>query len=319
MHKIKNSLINNKGFYRLYILFYGIKHLMLGIKHTKIQSPESRIYQISHRLERGLCLNNRQYKINWGFNKANELVDLLSEQINIENNDSVRVGTAALGAFIRGKEQNGIPEEAEAIQQLKDHAVKSGIEITGPNEWSGVLKLCKDDILCSNSSELDLFFSRHSCRDFSNEPIDKDIIIKAIELANRAPSSCNRQASVVYVLDAKEREKITGENTMGADKYLIICGIMDSFAVNELNDWIVSTSIYAGFLSMALHAVGIGSCFMRKDIICKSGYNKKVKEICRIPDNHQIIIEMAIGNYSESFFVPLSKRKNATEMLVFCD
>ena len=312
---IKQRLIKNKTVYKMYILFYGMKQLIKGLKYTN-QSDESKIYQISHRLERGLCLDKKQYKMKWGFRKANELLSILDRNKNTEN-DSFKIGCAVLAAFIREKEELAHEEEAEELKELKAAIAEKNIRIEVDESFGGIVKVNKEDLLCDNATTSLLLSNRHSCREFSDEPIDLEKLKKAIDLANRAPSSCNRQATDVYVIDAKEREKITGENDFGADKYLIICGKMDSYGTHEINDWFVSTGIFCGYLSVALQAVGIGSVFMRKEIISKSGYNISVREKCGIPDNQQIIIEMAIGNYCDSFYVPLSKRKKTDELLHF--
>ena len=85
--------------------------------------------------------------------------------------------------------------------------------------------------------------------------------------------------------------------------------------MGELNDWIVSTSIFCGYLTLALHAVGIGSCCCRKDIIKHSNYNKNIKSLCHIPDDEQIILEILIGNYKDEFFAPVSHRRDVKDIV----
>lgn len=46
--------------------------------------------------------------------------------------------------------------------------------------------------------------SRHSIRNFSDEPVDKQKIIDALKIAQNAPSACNRQAARIYVVNDKE-------------------------------------------------------------------------------------------------------------------
>lgn len=312
--EIKQKLIANKLFYKFYIFYYGNKALIRGLKYAD-QSEESKIYQISHRLERGLCLDKKQYKNRWGFRKANELVELISKQQVKNNNDSVKIGCSVLAAYIQEKEEKAYKDEIELLNQLKDNIKSHNLKVEKDDKWGGIVKVDKDEMKRDQSSAINLFFGRHSCRDFSSKPVTKEEIRRAIEMANMAPSSCNRQATDVYILEAKDREKIMGENIFGADKYLIICGRMDSFGTGEINDWIISSSIFCGYLSMAFQAIGVGSVFMRKQTIGKSEYNDSVRKLCKIPDNQQIIIEMGIGNYCDSFYVPISKRRSVDEIL----
>ena len=90
---------------------------------------------------------------------------------------------------------------------------------------------------------------------------------------------------------------------------------MRAFSLSELNDWIVSSSVFCGYLSLALHAEGIGSCIFRKDIVQESKYNNSIKAMCHISDDEQIILEMAIGHYKDEFIVPVFCRRTAGEIL----
>ena len=44
-------------------------------------------------------------------------------------------------------------------------------------------------------------------------------------------------------------------------------------------------------------------------------YNDNIKKLCHIPDDEQIILEMAIGNYKDGFFVPVSHRRNVKDII----
>ena len=116
-------------------------------------------------------------------------------------------------------------------------------------------------------------------------------------------------------MSAAERQKAGGNNEYNANRYIILTGIMDAYVPSELEDWIVSTSIFAGYLSLALHAHGIGSCVIRKPIIYEGDFERKIRTICSIPDNESIVVEMAIGNYKEEFDVPISYRRSAGDII----
>lgn len=136
---LKSRLKNNRIIRKYYIFYSGIRHINRGLRITQNeQSTESKILQISHRLERGLCLNYKDYKLNWGFNKANELISLLTIQKQISNNDSVRIGEAVLSAFVANKEQYNDERERTSIESLKNHARQSGISLKIDPEWGGV-------------------------------------------------------------------------------------------------------------------------------------------------------------------------------------
>lgn len=194
-----------------------------------------------------------------------------------------------------------------------------GISLTSDETFAGIKNLTKNDLAHGIQNYENLFLTRHSIREFSDKPVNKEVLEKAIELALTSPSSCNRQATEIYVLDGKYKDIAVKENNMNADKFLIICGKMDYFPIEEINDWIVSTSIFCGYLSLALHSVGIAHCLIRKSIIYESSYNKELKRVLKIPDNQKIILEVAIGNYKDDFVVPVSKRRGIKEILHYSE
>lgn len=293
----------------------GFKHIRRNIsKISQGQATNYAIFQTSHRLEKGLCIRNP--KPGWGFDKAEKLVDLIVEEGSKSNPDklAVEIGKAVLEAYINAKEK--VSGEADKLNNLKSKVIFAGLTFAENSEQGGILYLLKEDVLLDESMER-LFLTRHSVRDFANTPVDIYKFEKAVTLALRAPSACNRQATQIYVISGEDRVKAGSSNEYNADKYLIITGNMRAFSMSELNDWIVSSSIFCGFLSLALHAEGIGSCIFRKDIVQESKYNDNIKALCHIPDDEQIILEMAIGNYKDEFNVPVSYRRNSKDILHF--
>ena len=202
---------------------------------------------------------------------------------------------------------------------MNEKITNSQLSLSYDSSYAGVRELTKNDLYHGIRDYENLFYSRHSIREFSEVPVEKKLLEKAIELAWTSPSSCNRQATEIYVLDGKDKYIAIKENGMKAAKFLIICGKIDYFPIKEMNDWIVSTSIFCGYLSLALHAVGIGHCLIRKSIIYESSYNKELKRILKIPDNQKIILEVAIGNYKDEFVVPVSKRRDIKEILHYSE
>lgn len=291
----------------------GFKHILRNVSGIKEgQATKYAILQASHRLEKGLCIRNP--RAGWGFDKAEKLVDLIKKERSSTSPDwiAIDIGEAVLAAYIIAKEKN--PGEADKLGHLKSKVASTGLEIVENSEYGGALLLHKEDVQQDESIER-LFLTRHSVRDFAETPVDPAKLERAVTLALRAPSACNRQATQIYVISGEDRVKAGSSNEYHADKYLIITGNMRAFALSELNDWIVSSSVFCGYLSLALHAEGIGSCVFRKDIVQESKYNDNIKALCHIPDDEQIILEMAIGNYKDEFYVPVSCRRKAKEIL----
>lgn len=301
----------------LYMIYLGFRHILhnVGII-SKGQETNYAILQTAHRLEKGLCI--REPRKVWGFDKAFDLVRLISKEENKSKPDffSVETGKAVLYAYLQAKEKKADAEDKEKLARLKESVANAGIlyNFSTPT-FGGAELLHKNDILVNEKAYEALFTTRHSVRDFADTPVDKDKLEKAISFALRAPSACNRQATQVYVIDYKDCLKAGGKDDFHADKSLIITGNTRAFVMGELNDWIVSTSIFCGYLSLALHAVGIGCCCCRKDIIKPNKYNDNIRKLCHIPDDEQIILEMAIGNYKDEFLAAVSHRRDVKDIL----
>lgn len=296
---------------RLNITRQGVRHILRNVSAIRDgQATKYAILQTSHRLEKGLCI--REPKAGWGLDKAEKLVGLLAEEKRKPNPDemAIRIGEAVIRAYCDEKSAQG---EADRVQAIRAKIAENGLEPDDP-AMGGRILLHAADMPQAGSADA-LFLTRHSVRDFADTPVDPEKLERAVTLALRAPSACNRQATQIYVIDGEDRRKAGSANEYHADKYLIITGNMRAFDLSELNDWIVSTSVFCGYLSLALHAEGIGSCIYRKEIIRDSRYNDQMRALCGIPKDEQIILEMAIGNYRDAFCVPVSQRREAKEIL----
>ena len=115
----------------------------------------------------------------------------------------------------------------------------------------------------------------------------------------------------------KLEEKLGRKLQYKSDKVLIITGDIRAFTTGELLDWIVSPSIFVGYLTLALHSLGVGSCVIRKDLVKQSQYNDTLKEVAGIGESERIILEMFIGYYKDAFVAPVSNRANANDIIRF--
>ena len=85
--------------------------------------------------------------------------------------------------------------------------------------------------------------------------------------------------------------------------------------MDECGDGIVSSSIFAGFLCLSLHALGVGACIYRKGLFGESNEVKVVRKICNIPKSEMVILEIQIGNYEDGINVPVSRRKAYSDIM----
>ena len=295
--KIKESLSKVRSKLRVYIqaIRYSINSYRLT---NKGQLPKYEILQLAHRLEKGLLVIDNP-KPFWGWEKADRIATLL--KIN-KDEFSNCTGKGVLKAYIEAKKQSDNPKEVEkAFLFLKNHP-----EIENEVTLGGVISMKKEDFSASQKEFVEHFFnSRHSCREFQDKIVTKEDIEAAIALALRCPSACNRQVTNCYVYQSKEMQSIILTTNIRAYDY------------GEFNDWFVSPSIFAGYLSLSLHLYGIGSCVYRKQLYGHHPYNDAMRKKCNIPIDEMIMLELQFGYYKDEYFVPVSNRHSVDEIVSF--
>ena len=283
----------------------------------KGQKNDYAIIQTAHRIEKGLTIQNPRRL--WGWNKVEKLVDLIAKEIAAPQPDqfAIETGAAVLKAYREAKRNSGDHEEADRADSfLKKNAEVCQI-VENCTTPGGSLRLTAEDMeYGADVSMVEKFFrTRHSARDFADKKISDETLRKAVSMALSAPSACNRQPTKVYAVSGAKKESFGFQNMYNADQYLIITADMNAFTPAAYGDWVVSASIFAAYLVLSLHALGIGSCILRKDMHFGDEYVTKMRKACAIPKNEKMILEIGIGYYKDEFFAAYSNRKTAEDIL----
>lgn len=157
--------------------------------------------------------------------------------------------------------------------------------------------------------------SRHSVRNFSDEEIPIQRLIDSIDLAQSAPSACNRQSTRVHIITNKtDISNIlaiqNGNRGFGhlANKLLIITYFVPNYgSVKERNLGYIDTGFFSMNLLYALHYNQIAACTLNW---CDSPKdNVSLRSIVHIEENEKVSILIACGNAPEhSFKVAMSRR-----------
>lgn len=157
--------------------------------------------------------------------------------------------------------------------------------------------------------------SRHSCRNFSEEPVDIELIKKAVELAQCSPSACNRQPARIYLLsDKKSISRLLklhkGNRGFGdkVDKLIVISGYMGCYGPSEFNSVFLDCGIFTMNLAYALHYYKIGACILNWSVLPE--YDKEARAFLPIGEKEQICALIACGNVPEQFKVCRSGKKS---------
>lgn len=144
----------------------------------------------------------------------------------------------------------------------------------------------------------DIITKRYSCRKYVNKTIDKELVFSCIDAARLAPSACNSQPWMFYVvLDEKKRKemvKLTQPFTKNT-VFIIVEEKKPNFSekiVNKLkNQDFTKTDIgiACSYLSLQATELGLATCMI--------GYfnEDKIKELLCIDKKSRLRLVICIG------------------------
>ncbi len=196
-----------------------------------------------------------------------------------------------------------------------------------------VLNVAKYDIDCKNgqvkeenkytdpSSIESIIRTRRSIRIWSDKTIDKEIMYKAVDIAQWAPSSCNRQPWFVVVLSQKENFKLLRALTNQvifekANKIIVACVELDYYNDSEYTYAFLDMGAFIQSLLLALHSFGIGACwFGIKQTKDNDDAIQAFKERFKLTKTMMPVSFIAIGSYET---LPRSPgRKNVKDIVKY--
>ncbi|MFZ7160174.1 nitroreductase family protein [Avibacterium avium] len=286
---------------------------------------EAQILVSVHSLEKGMGIEYT--KIGYGQSKAENVLNYLNEYISKGYPTSSYAfceAIAILEAYIEFHSKNGyklniINSKLRDIISRLDRATldkvskyKAGAYVIEKRELTHATKFNFQDFISS----------RHSIRNYEEEIVPQEIIKKAVEIANLAPSACNRQPIRVYCTTNSKQSKyidslITGSNGFKnkIHNFMVITSNRRAFFGSEQFQWYVNGGIYLSFLMLALHSLGIGSCIMQWFPFYKT--EKKLKQFFGIKKGEAIIAIIAFGYYKSENKCLYAQRKDVAETVYF--
>lgn len=164
--------------------------------------------------------------------------------------------------------------------------------------------------------------ARHSVRQFRPGEVPQSAIESAVRCAIRAPSVCNRQAGLVYVVrDAQMKQRMlsfqNGNRGFGdqADVVLLVGTRLPMFHTpgERFQAW-VDGGLFAMSLLHGLHAQGLGACCLNWSVTRE--HDRRFKVACNVPANVEVIMMIAVGLLPDTFAVAASPRRALSDVLL---
>ena len=307
-------------------MFKLIKHLLgtvlmertleriLSDNRYECRRLEGEIVRNTHSIEKGLSLES--VRLGFGYQKMTEAFGHIDRYIEIGGDVDaipVRMFAAAVVAYLEFHEKRNYMDEH--INEIREKSITLNAKLTKPIEGLGGYKEVKRENFTQAEQEVikKLFVSRHSVREFAGTPVDNNKLQQAIEMACHCPSACNRQCYRVYIVDKSDFNKLEGwlDGVGGfadeLDKILIVTGNMSVYRRGERYQFAVTGSVFASYLTLSLEAMNIGCCFMQRPIFPNKKWIKLAKSL-HIPGDEQVVCALGIGNFKDSYKVPVSYR-----------
>jgi nitroreductase len=203
-------------------------------------------------------------------------------------------------------------------------ALSQAVSRTCPESSGGTEEESRKNILAAVNIDYARFFqARHSIRAFSGESVERSLIEKAGQIAQNAPSVCNRQPWKLYCVEQREMIEQLLVMHGGArgfegetDKLLVVSVDMRAFHYSgERNECWIDGGIYTMSLLNALHSVGLGACCLNWCV--ERGRDRRLRDLLEISPSEVIIVVVAVGNLCEKFKVPVSPRKTMEQVIVY--
>ena len=163
---------------------------------------------------------------------------------------------------------------------------------------------------------------RHSVRDFSEEEVSLEVIKEAIKIAQLSPSTCNRQASRVYLIGEKEKISDVLELQSGArgfsdkiNKLLMISYDIKSYqGSGDRNTGYIDASLFAMTLIYALTFTGLGTVSLNWSKTKK--LDVRLRDIVNVQESHNVVFFIGVGHLKKETKIAVSTRYKTEDIFI---
>jgi nitroreductase len=192
-------------------------------------------------------------------------------------------------------------------------------------DMGGTFEVTREEVHSAARIDLLAFFGkRYSVRHFDPAPVDPALIHRAVGMAQKAPSVCNRQSGRVHVLvsDVKKTQALRYQNGNRGFEVIPVVLVITSdlrcfLEPSERYQAWIDGGLFAMSLNYALHSLGLGACMLNWSVDAPT--DAAMRAANAIPEHESIIMMMAVGHLPERFRVAQSPRRPIDEVLCFDD
>jgi nitroreductase len=284
---------------------------------------ESEIMRRYHVIEKGLSMP--EFRPRFGVEMVSRLVDCLGEWDALKRctaedseNNQICSAQAVLVAYAERHRELGVD-----VSDFLSAEILDGIDTE--NTTSGGTKPFEGVRLEDGAAFQRMVNSRVSVRDFDiDQQPSHELIQRAIEMAVRSPSVCNRQTWRVHAFEGERAQKMlslqNGNRGFGhrIPTVLIVTSDMRFFggAIERYQSW-VDGGMFSMTLLLALHSIGLGAVALNWSVL--NVRDNAIRKVAGIPYYERIIMFIGCGYPAEGVIVANSQRRPAETFIRWDD
>lgn len=319
LRKVKIEIVLISNYFHDFCMYH--RHSATINPYKTKSMYQAHIIKNYHSLEKGLSVKNPRP----GFGRAvvMELIEELNEYASCYGTDELfQVALNVLSAYYEYNTKNHLTDEElnSQLAFLRKRLGETKSRILG----GGILPITRKNIREAGNIDFQKFVMlRYSIRNFAPSEVEIGLIEKAVRIAQKTPSVCNRQPWIVHVFrDEDKNNKLLdiqgGSRGFGNDASIVLiitCDLGAFMGVGERNEAYIDGGMFAMSLVYAIHSLGLGTCCLNLAVECE--VENKIRILANIPKNEKLILMIAVGNIPEFLYVAQSHRKALEEVMVF--
>ena len=309
--------------FRLVIPEYRRLRSSFGGVNTYLDQQKLRylIIKESHVIEKGLSLDD--CRAGFGVPKVRALLNKI--KVFTEKYSDQELLVFSLSIIRRYVEFNRVNNSLDPEIESTFSSLAQKV-----SQWEDYKSLCGGEVIATKKEIikatsipfLEFVKARHSLRSFTGEPVQKELLLKALEMASFTPSACNRQPWGAYVFTKKENIIKILDIQTGARQFkdkvgalIIVTSTMKAFFGGENNQWYVNGGMYSMSLIYAIHSLGLGCIPLNMGIPQKS--IDDIWSAGHIDSSQVPVLLIAVGHLPEEFKVAKSCRFPISDYTTF--
>jgi nitroreductase len=231
-----------------------------------------------------------------------------------------KTALAALSEYVYRHRNGGY--DLSRVRQLLTEDTWSDIQ-PRPVSGGGSLSILKTDKKKNESIPFEnLFENRHSIREYSESTVADEEVMRAIRIAMKTPSVCNRQPVRIRVItnkgmivDALKLQQ--GFNGYPAPPMLLLITADNKmlFSAEERNEGFVDGGLFAMSLLLSLESRQLAACPL--NTMFPEERDKATRKLLGVEDTEFLVMYIAVGHFKDESKTCVSHRHAAEDIVSF--